>query len=98
MQAITICKLYPANSELADLSPTPLSVTATVKITTRLTTPDATVQEMFPTWKVFSGEIQQFAAAQNRVMTLLKNLPYSLMSCTDFSTPIYNRLRSKKFR
>ena len=78
MQAITICTLYPASPELANLSPTPLSVTATVKTTTRLTTPDApAVQEMFPTWKVFSGEIQQFATGQNRVMTLLKNLPYS---------------------
>jgi hypothetical protein len=81
MQAITIWSLT-MDSEFPNLSPTPLSVTATVKITTRLTKPCADVQEMFnpsfhfPTWKVFSGEIQEFAAGQNQVMTLLKNLFY----------------------
>lgn len=97
MQATTICRLYPATTELADILPTPVSVTATVKITSRLTAPCADVQEMFPTWKVFSGEIQQFAAGQNRVITLLK-IPYSLTSATDFSTRIYNRRSSKEFR
>jgi len=92
MQATTICRLYPTTTELADLLPTPVSVTATVKITSRLTAPCADVQEMFPTWKVFSGEIQQFAAGQNQVITLLK-IPYSLTSVSRMAWQNY-RLRT----
>src|SRR5438477_7389403 len=80
MQGITAIKLFPINGELPSSLPlAPLMITAIVKVTSKLSPLEEDIQKEYPTWKLFCGDIEQWAVGENRARISIYNIDLYLL-------------------